>query len=114
MAKKYKMDTPEKGGGPSVDIVGLDLIYAAGMDAERTIGKYERFAEHVILSCNMPEVPRMVLADEDIVGTPIEDGYDAITRLLVRYRKITAWLRANRIDVNDVCGETPQMNKKKN
>ena len=105
MSKKFKIESPDGGGGTSIEIVGLDSIFFDMLDCERTIGKYERFTEHVVLSCTMPEVPRLAMHDDELNGTPLEGGYEAVQKLLVRYRKITSWMRANGIDVNSIVGD---------
>lgn len=113
MAKKFKVDSGEE-VVPKVELSGLDEIFAFAMDSERVIGKYDRFAEHVTLSCAMPEVPRFALEDSEIMGTPMEAAYVALMKLLVRYRKITSWMRSNGIDVEAVAGGDKETVKKMN
>ena len=90
----------------AVEITGLDEIFAQALDAENMLCKYERFAEHVILSCAMPEIPRYTIHDENIDGTPMPQAFEILDKLLVRYRRITAWMRTNGIDPESVVGES--------
>lgn len=99
--KKFKVTAPKK--GETVEIVGLDEVIFQAIDSERMIAEYEKFAEDVALACAMPEIPRYSLAIEDkpeIIG----HAEDILHTLLVRYRKMTAWFRANKIDVESVVG----------
>lgn len=107
----FKMDSGEV---PMVQISGLDEIFACSVEAERVIAKYERFAEHATLSCAMPEIPRYALEDDSIKGTPLEDAYVSVMKLLVRYRKITAWMRSNNIDVEAIAGDLAEVKGMKN
>lgn len=111
MEKKFKVDSGNE-VVPKVELSGLDDIFAFAVDSERTIGKYERFAEHVTLSCTMPEIPRFALEDSEIMGTPMEDAYVSLMKLLVRYRRMTSWMRSNGIDVEAVAGDKPEGGKK--
>lgn len=105
--KKFTISAKEKGDAAvRVEIVGLDEIFASAMDAESIIGKYERLAEHVILSCAMPEIPRYIIHDEDIDGTPIPQALEMLDAVLVRYRKMTKWMRRNGIDPEAVAGNS--------
>lgn len=105
MEKKAKIESVKKDAGVKVVIDGLDNVFLSLADSEALIGKYERFAEHVLLSCAMPEVPRFIVHDETIDGTPMPDALGSLDTLLVRYRKITKWLRGNGIDVESVVGD---------
>ena len=105
MGMKAKIESGKKDDGVKVVIDGLDDVFLSLADSEALIGKYERFAEHVLLSCVMPEVPRLVLHDETIEGTPIPDALSALDTLLVRYRKMTKWFRNNGIDLDAVVGD---------
>ena len=105
MEKKAKIESGRKDAPVKVVIDGLDDVFLSLADSEALIGKYERFAEHVLLSCVMPEVPRFVLHDETIEVTPIPDAFSALDTLLVRYRKMTKWFRSNGIDPEAVVGE---------
>lgn len=105
MEKKAKIEAVRKDAPVKVVIDGLDDVFLSLADSEALIGKYERFAEHVLLSCVMPEVPRLALHDETIEGTPIPDAFSALDTLLVRYRKMTQWFRNNGIDPEAVVGE---------
>lgn len=100
MEKKDRVES-----GVKVVIDGLDNVFLSLADSEAMIGKYERFAEHVLLSCVMPEVPRLALHDETIEGTPIPDAFSALDSVLVRYRKMTKWFRNNGIDLDAVVGD---------
>lgn len=91
-----------------VEIVGLDEIFASAIDAENIIGKYERFTEHVLLVCGMPEIPRYTIHDEDIEGTMMPHALESLDQILVRYRKMTKWMRQNGIDPESVCGKTDE------
>ena len=113
MEKKFKVDSGNE-VVPKVELSGLDEIFAFAVDSERAIGKYERFAEHVTLSCAMPEIPRFALEDSEIMDTPMEDAYVALMKLLVRYRRITSWMRSNGIDVEEVAGGEKETVKKMN
>lgn len=90
----------------AVEITGLDEIFSQALDAENMLCKYERFAEHVILSCAMPEIPRYTIHDETLDGTPMPQAFEILDKLLVRYRRITAWMRTNGIDPESVVGES--------
>lgn len=76
------------------------------MDAENMLCKYERFAEHVILSCAMPEIPRYTIHDESIDGTQMPQAIEMLDRILVRYRRMTKWMRQNGIDPEAVAGSS--------
>lgn len=93
---------------PSVTVSGLDDIFNAALDAENMLCRYERFAEHVILACGMPEIPRYNIHIEAIEGTLMPQAFDLLDRLLVRYRKMTSWMRQNGIDPESVAGETDE------
>lgn len=82
----------------TIEMNGLDEIFTMALDLENMICKYERFAEHVILACGMPEIPRYTLHDEDIEGTPMPQAFEILDTLLVRYRRMTSWMRQNGID----------------
>lgn len=103
MAEKIKITAPRR--SDKVEIVGLDELVFHAIDQEALLSLYERFAEDVILMCVMPEVPRYVMEDERREDTKIPDGYDALQRLLVRYRKMVSFMRKNGIDVEAVVGE---------
>ncbi len=90
----------------AIEITGLDEIFAQALDAENMLCKYERFAEHVILSCAMPEIPRYTIHDETLDGTPMPQAFEILDKLLVRYRRMTAWMRTNGIDPESVVGES--------
>ena len=111
--EKFKVDSGNE-VVPKVELSGLDEIFAFAVDSERVIGKYERFAEHVTLSCAMPEIPRFALEDSEIMDTPMEGAYSALMKLLVRYRRITSWMRSNGIDVEAVAGGDKETVKKMN
>lgn len=93
---------------PGVTVTGLDEIFNAALDAENMLCRYERFAEHVILACGMPEIPRYTIHIEAIEGTLMPQAFDLLDRLLVRYRKMTSWMRQNGIDPESVTGETDE------
>lgn len=102
---KAKIESGKRDDGVKVVIDGLDDVFLSLADSEALIGKYERFSEHVLLSCAMPEIPRLVVHDETIEGTIIPDAFSALDTLLVRYRKMTKWFRNNGIDPEAVVGE---------
>lgn len=103
MSGKYKMEAP--GIEPiRVEVKGIDDILYAIQEYESMLGRYERFTEHVLLSCLMPEVPRFILGDGD-EESMMDNAHDALQRILVRYRKMVSWFRANSIDVESVVGE---------
>ena len=95
----------------TIEISGLDEIFATAMDLENIIVKYEKFAEHVILSCAMPEIPRYTIHDADVEGTPMPQALDLLDKLLVRYRKMTTWMRQNGIDPESITGKGETKNK---
>ena len=95
----------------TIEISGLDEIFASALEAENIIVKYEKFAEHVILSCGMPEIPRYTIHDEDVEGTPIPQAVELLDTLLVRYRKMTSWMRQNGIDPESIAGKGETKNK---
>lgn len=105
MEKKAKIESGKKEAGVRVVIDGLDNVFLSLADMENLMCKYERFSEHVLLSCAMPEVPRFTIHDESIEGTPMPDALSALDALLVRYRKMTKWFRSNGIDPDAVVGE---------
>lgn len=95
----------------TIEISGLDEIFATAMDLDNMLCKYERFAEHVILCCGMPEIPRYTIHDEDIEGTPMPQAFDLLDTLLVRYRRMTSWMRQNGIDPESIAGKGETKNK---
>lgn len=105
MDKKVKIESGRKDAPVKVVIDGLDNVFLSLADLEALIGKYERFAEHVLLSCAMPEIPRYAIHDETIDGTQMPGAFDLLDRLLVRYRKMTKWFRDNGIDLDAVVGD---------
>lgn len=107
MDKKIPM-TGKGGKEPSVsvELVGLDEIFALAVETESVLGKYEGFAEHVLLSCVMPEIPRYSIHDEEVDGTMIPRAVEALDSVLVRYRKMTGWMRQNGIDPEAVVGKS--------
>jgi hypothetical protein len=113
MDKKFPMTGKNNDSSVKVEIAGLDEIFASALDSESLIGKYERFAEHILLSCAMPEIPRYTVHDDTIDGTMMPQAFDALDRLLVRYRKMTRWMRQNGIDPEAVAG-TPDEGKAAN
>lgn len=88
-----------------IELDGLDEIFASAMDMENMLCKYEHFAEHVILACGMPEIPRYTLHDQDIEGTTIPQALELLDTLLVRYRRMTAWMRQNGLDPENIAGK---------
>jgi hypothetical protein len=86
-----------------VEVKGIDDILFCIQEQDALIAKYERFAEDVLLSCVMPEIPRSVLADDED-GSIADRAHDALQTLLVRYRKITSWIKANKIDIESIVG----------
>lgn len=98
----------------AIEITGLDEIFAQALDAENMLCKYERFAEHVILACAMPEIPRYTMHDETLDGTPMPQAFEVLDTLLVRYRRMTAWMRQNGIDPESVAGKKDEEKKKAN
>ena len=103
MKDKIKMTAPEKEGG-RVEIIGLDNIMFEAVSMENKLCQWDRFAEQVALACSMPEIPRFTLHNESMDDTMMPHALDLLDNLLVRYRKMTAWFRANNIDINDVVG----------
>ncbi len=101
MAEKIKITAQKK--AEKVEISGLDGIVHAATLAENIICKYEKFAEDVILSCVMPEVPRYSLQDDE-KPEMIGEAEDVLHTLLTRYRRMTEWMRKNGIDVDAVVG----------
>ena len=104
MEKKFKMEANKDGGNIDVTLDGLEEIFYTMMDMQSAIDEYGKFAENVLLSCVMPEVPRYILEVED-GSDDIGNAWDALQRLLVRYRKLVSWMRTNGIDVEAVCGD---------
>ena len=98
----------------AIEITGLDEIFAQALDAENMLCKYERFAEHVILACAMPEIPRYTMHDETVDATPMPQAFETLDTLLVRYRRMTAWMRQNGIDPESVAGKKDEEKKKAN
>ena len=108
MDKKFPMAAKSSDAPVKVEIVGLDEIFASAIDAENILCKYERFTEHVILACGMPEIPRCTIHDESIEGTMMPHALESLDRILVRYRKMTRWMRQNGIDPESVCGKADE------
>ena len=104
MDKKFPMTGKSNDAPVKVEIVGLDEIFASAIDAENILCKYERFTEHVLLSCAMPEIPRCVVHDESIEGTMMPSAIDSLNTILIRYRKMMRWMRQNGIDPEAVVG----------
>ena len=105
MDKKLPMTGKSKDAPVKVEIVGLDEIFATALDSETIIGKFERFTEHVLLACSMPEIPRFTIHDKEIDGTMMPHAIEALDTILVRYRKMTKWMRQNGIDPEAVAGK---------
>ena len=101
--EKIKITATKK--GEKIEIVGLDDFLGYTVEREALIAQYERFTENVLLSCVMPEIPRYIIEHEDDVEG-IKDSFDALQRVLVRYRKMVSWMRSNGIDVESVVGES--------
>ena len=97
-----------------IELEGLDDVFAAALDNENFLVKYEKFAEHVILSCAMPEIPRYTIHDETLDGTPVPQAFEMLDHLLVRYRRMTAWMRRNGIDPEAVAGKPDEDSPAKN
>ena len=77
------------------------------------ICKYEAFTNDVLLSCTMPELPRYVLQYDEEEQTYMGDAFQAMQKLLIRYRKLVNWMRANGIDVEAICGDDIEVMKMK-
>lgn len=110
MEKKFAMRSKGPDKDPDspiieIELEGLDEIFSAAMNMENLLCKYERFAEHVVLSCAMPEIPRYTVHDEAIDDTPIPQAFEMLDRILVRYRRMTKWMRQNGIDPESVAGD---------
>lgn len=88
-----------------IELEGLDEIVAAALDNENFLVKYEKFAEHVVLSCAMPEIPRYTIHDDSLEGSLVPQACEMLDNLLVRYRRMTAWMRQNGIDPEAVAGK---------
>lgn len=72
-------------------------------DLKEASDEYDAFAEDVLLSVIMPEVPRHMM--EDKYGPHLAgDAAAALFSHMEGYRKILAFLRKNGIDVNEVVG----------
>ena len=97
-----------------IELEGLDDIIDAALDNENFLVKYEKFAEHVILSCAMPEIPRYSIHDDSLEGTPVPQALEVLDHLLVRYRRMTAWMRRNGIDPETVAGKPDDDSPAKN
>lgn len=109
MSQKFKIESPNNDPAVKVEISGLDDVMYSIQEQEILLSKYERFAEDVLLSCAMPEIPRYLLADGDD-GIPIaNNAHDSLQKLLVRYRKMTAWFRANKIDIDSIVGDNDKV-----
>lgn len=125
MERKRKMDKkfPMKSAGPNkdpdipiikIELEGLDEVFATALDNENFLVKYEKFAEHVILSCAMPEIPRYTIHDGSLECSPIPQAFEMLDSLLVRYRRMTAWMRRNGIDPEAVAGKPDDDSPAKN
>lgn len=109
MGQKFKIESRDNDPAVKVEISGLDDVMYSIQEQEVLLSKYERFAEDVLLSCAMPEIPRYLLSDGDD-GIPLADNaHDALQKLLVRYRKMTAWFKANKIDIEAIVGENDKI-----
>ena len=97
-----------------IELEGLDEIVAAALDNENFLVKYEKFAEHVVLSCAMPEIPRYTIHDDTLEGTPVPQACEMLDHLLVRYRRMTAWMHRNGIDPEAVMGKSDEEGPAKN
>lgn len=104
MKEKIKMNAPEHSNG-RVEIIGLDNIMFEMVSMENQLGQWDRFAEQVVLSCAMPEVPRVTLHNELMENTLMPQALDMLDNILVRYRRMTSWMRKNGIDPESVAGE---------
>lgn len=118
MDKKFPMKASPSNTTDSptikIELEGLDEIFASSMDAENMLCKYERFTEHVLLSCAMPEIPRYSVHDESIDGTMMPQAFESLDRILVRYRRMTSWMRQNGIDPEAVAGKPDDDSPAKN
>lgn len=108
MADKVKIEARKS--GDRIEVAGLDEIVHAATLAENIICKYEKFAEDVILSCAMPEIPRYSLHDDE-KPEMIAEAEDVLYTLLTRYRKMTEWMRKNGIDIEAVVGNEARKTK---
>ena len=114
MSPKFKMESGNDAQTTmKVEVKGIDDILFCIQEQDALIAKYERFAEDVLLSCVMPEIPRYVLADDED-GSIADRAHDALQTLLVRYRKMTAWMRTNGIDPESVAGKKDEEKKAAN
>lgn len=104
MSPKFKMESGNDAQTTmKVEVKGIDDILFCIQEQDAMMAKYERFAEDVLLSCVMPEIPRFVLADNND-DSIIDRAHDALQNLLVRYRKIISWIKANKIDIESIVG----------
>ena len=108
MGDKIKIEARRT--GDRIEVAGLDEIVHAATLAENIICKYEKFAEDVILSCVMPEIPRYSLQDDE-KPEMISEAEDVLHTLLTRYRKMTEWMRKNGIDIEAVVGNEARKTK---
>lgn len=104
MSPKFEMKPGNEAPATmKVEVKGIDDILFCIQEQDTMLARYERFAEDVLLSCVMPEVPRYVLADGDD-DSMMNNAHDALQTLLVRYRKMVAWFKTNKIDIEAVVG----------
>lgn len=71
---------------------------------------YAMFAEDVLLSVIMPDVPRFMLEDK-YKGHMADSAAAELFRHMEGYRKILDFLRRNGIDVNTIIGDGDEKKK---
>lgn len=108
--KEVKAVIPKK--GDKIEITGLDRLLGTLMDVTVQLCDYQNFVEDVILACTMPETPRYSL-QYDGEDENISSAESALYQRMEEWRKMTAWFRANNIDLDAVLGRDGKDKKKK-
>ena len=108
--KEVKAVIPKK--GDKIEITGLDSLLGTLMDVTVQLCDHQKFVEDVLLSCVMPETPRYSL-QYDGEDENISSAESALYQRMDEWRKMTAWFRANNIDLDAVLGRDGKDKKKK-
>lgn len=108
--KKVKAVVPRK--GDKIEITGIDKVLGTIMDVTIQLCDMQKFVEDVLLSCVMPETPRYSL-QYDGEDENISSAESALYQRMEEWRKMTAWFRANNIDLDAVLGRDGKDKKKK-
>lgn len=108
--KKVKAVVHRK--GDKIEITGLDRLLGTLMDVTIQLCDHQKFVEDVLLACAMPDTPRYSI-QYDGEDENISSAESALYKRMEEWRKMTAWFRANNIDLDAVLGRDGNDKKKK-